>query len=166
MYSVNLIIDTDVLKAVREVGRTAPGKMGVYVRTVALPQVRREVKRRFGVDPGPVSRPFIFATARSRRHYFAMMRGKLPYRRTGKTQRAWDARADLRQAEGMFIVYNPEPHSVYVYGPGGLITNRRQVPGHKRTGWGKNFDNDVIAVSELAQSLIITGWYEILTGAR
>jgi hypothetical protein len=166
MYRVSAIIDDDILLAKREVIRKAPGEMGLYARRVIQPRLNTEVQRRIVPYPGRVSKPFEFATDKSRRYYFASRKGRLPYRRTGRLKRGWQVRIDLRRNEGLISIYNLEPYAVYVYGPGFLRTSRRQVPGHKRTGWGKNLDREIIAISQIAQNLLIDGWYKILTRRR
>lgn len=170
MYRASLIIDDDVLKAKREAIRKAPGEMGLYARRVLQPRLKTETKRVLGVVPGPVKRPFDFgdgeAGDRARRAYFAKRKGRLPYRRTGDTARAWDVKIDLRRNEGLISIFNLKKHTVWVYGPGFLNTRRRQVPGHKKTGWGKNFDQKIIYLSQFAQNLLIDGWYQVISRRR
>lgn len=95
-----------------------------------LPDVQRFVTFIAGKIPGPVSSPFQFATEKSRHAYFATDGfGKgIPYVRTRTIASAFMVTPVLSADNLDIMLDNPEPGSVYVYGP-------RQVPGHKTTGW-------------------------------
>ena len=108
-----------------------------------------QIKRILAQEPPPAKHPFQFATAKSRRWYFAAVRGKIPgvtintdgtrYVRTGGLSAAWDVRVDEDRRGVTIVVDNPTRAAVYVGGSMSLTNPsraaRRQVPGHRNTGW-------------------------------
>lgn len=157
VYRIDAIIDSDVLQAVKAIPDRVDPAMGRYVQQVVRPAVQSRVNQTFAVYPGPVVRPFQFATEKSRRAYFATKGfGKgLPYHRTNELQRGWKVEVDRRKNSGFISIRNTAPAAVYVIGG-------RQVPGHRRTGWGEHFDAYTISVSEYVIDLLITGWVETI----
>lgn len=126
---------------------------------VVIPALQREVTQRLAPPPGPVRYPFQFATARSRRAYFATNGfGKgIPYRRTGDLGRAWKVDHLKRNNGGVITVYNAAPYAGYVYGAP-IIDGFNQVPGHARTGWGKGFGADLATLAAQGQALLQETW--------
>jgi hypothetical protein len=163
MFKTSIIIDDDVLSEVREQARRSPGLMAAYIRTRVVPHIERRVDETIARYPGAVSRPFQFATPKSRRAYFATDGfGKgIPYQRTGATAQAWRVDFDFRERDGGLSIVNTADHAVYLYGAGDLLTNRQQVPGHSRTGWGDGMDDAVLDISTEATDMVIDGWGEI-----
>lgn len=126
MIRVVRLVDADVLNELREAISESPREFYNVVNRRVLPEAQARLEKRLNVDPGPVARPFEFATAKSRRYYFATHEGA--YQRTGGV-RKW--RVILKAFSGQTVELtfeNPSPVAQWVYGP-------RQVPGHKRTGW-------------------------------
>lgn len=80
--------------------------------------------------PPPVKRPFQFATAKSRRYWFAVLAKKYPngYQRTGKLADAWKINLDLWDGDLVLSASNSRKYYKWVQGD-------RQVPGHANTGW-------------------------------
>lgn len=161
MYYASLEIPRDVLQAQRETIQTAPGKMGDYIATVVKPEVESLVQSRLAPYPGPAVLPFEFATVKSRRWYFA---NRVPsgskkgrYQRTGDLAQEWIVEVDRRRNEGFMSVRNTDPAAIYIFG-------NRQVSGHARTGWGKDFPEVIGLISDRATDLIIDGWYGIVSG--
>jgi hypothetical protein len=87
---------------------------------------------------------FRFATARSRRWYFANHDGK--YQRTGALGKRWRARLSVTRAGFSVAVSNPSNIAQFVYEGEGL----RQVPGHSDTGW-LNVDDEFISLAADAE---------------
>lgn len=158
MYYATVSIPKDVLQAQRATAQAAPGKMGEYVTTVVKPRVETLVQQHLAPYPGPVSRPFVFGTDRSRHYYFASHKGKLPYRRNFDLAKAWRVDIDRRRNAGAIAVRNTSPAAIYVIGAW-------QVEGHRRTGWGKGFPEAIETISDEATDLMIDGWHTI-TGVR
>jgi len=161
MYYASLDIPRDVLQAQRETVKTAPGKMGDYMVNVVKPEVQSLVQAELAPYPGEAVHPFAFATAKSRRWYFAnrvpkgSKQGRYP--RTGDLAQEWVVEVDRRRNEGFMSVRNTDPAAIYVFGA-------RQVPGHARTGWGRDFPQKIALISDTATDLIIDGWYGIVSG--
>lgn len=120
------------------------------------PELQRQVDDLLGVDPGPVSIPFVFATDESRRAYFATNGfGKgIPYQRTDNLRTSW--RVDLKTtlARDLIVIVNPKKYAKFVYGS----PAQRQVPGHANTGWGRDFDVAIALINEHAVTLITDAW--------
>jgi len=129
------------------------------VDRVVIPALQREVTQRLAPPPGPVRYPFQFATARSRRAYFATRGfGKgIPYRRTGNLGRSWKVDHLRRRDGGVVTVYNDAPYAGYVYGAP-TIMGFNQVPGHARTGWARGFGTDVPNIAQRGQQLLSETW--------
>jgi hypothetical protein len=89
---------------------------------------------------------FRFATARSRRWYFANHDGK--YQRTGALGKAWKARLSITRAGFSVAVSNSANAASYVYGP-------RQVPGHADTGWPQADDLFLSLASDAERDFLI-----------
>lgn len=161
MYYASLAIPHDVLLAQRETVKTAPGKMGDFIATVVMPEVQSLVQARLAPYPSEAVLPFAFATAKSRRWYFAnrVPRGskKGRYQRSGDLAQEWITEVDRRRNEGFMTVRNTDPAAIYIFG-------NRQVPGHARTGWGRGFAEAIAQISATATDRIIDGWYAIVSG--
>lgn len=118
----------------------APRTLRTIVNKSILPRSRARLLKVLATEAGPVSRPFEFATARSRAWYFANK--KAPYRRTGRMIKSWKVMMRQFQGDAFGIVAeNDAPGAQYVFGP-------RQVPGHFYTGWA---DADIAVNDEAAR---------------
>lgn len=164
MYKAEMIIDNDVIIAKRELAKAAPGLFANYVNTIVKPDVMQQVNTLFVPYPGPVSKPFEFATPKSRAYYFWKFKGKIPYQRTGGLGQSWFVTADNRKNDGFIIFGNSSTIAAFVFGPGFAITRQQQVPGHRNTGWGQDFERKVIEVSERTNQMLIDGWLQITMG--
>ncbi len=153
MFYTEVILDTDVLEAVKSIPRRVTPAMALYVDRRVIPHIEQRVQATLSVYPGPVVYPFEFATEKSRRAFFATNGfGKgIPTRRTGELGRAWVVDVDRRRNEGYITIRNTAPSAIYVIGV-------RQVPGHRRTGWGARFDHYILDISEEANDMLIDGW--------
>lgn len=156
MYKANVTIPKDVMLAYRTAPVKARDNFGPRLARNAVPKITRKAQELLGRAPGPVSRPFEFATDKSRRWYFANR--KAPYRRTGQIERGWQARLDRRLTEGQLTIINIYPAAGYVYGPGNPSASYRQVPGHRRTGWGRGFDALFRQLEAYATDVLIEEW--------
>lgn len=161
MYYTAVLIDDDVLVAIRDLPKRIAPELDNELRTEVVPFVERRVQSDIATYPGAVSRPFAFATARSRRAYFATRGfGKgIPYRRTGALGKGWKVKLDRRRNEGFLSVANDVPYAGYVYGSGLFsLGSFRQVPGHKNTGWGNGLDEKIFKLSEDATAMLIAAF--------
>ena len=162
MYSASLTIPKDKLLAIRNAPTAARTQFTAKMDKVVRPAVQAKVDQVVAVDPGPVVSgplsPFQFATDKSRRFYFAAFKGLIPYQRTGDLLRAWVVTFDRRLADGQLIIRNVSPVAGYVYGPGSALASFLQVPGHARTGWGRNLPAALSTVQVYAIDLIASTW--------
>lgn len=163
MYKTDVIIDTDVLDAVKEIPRRVDPALADYVDREIRPALEHFIDVRVSRYPGPVKHPFVFATARSRRAFFASNgfgRG-IPTKRTGQLKKSWRLRIDRRQNEGYITLTNVASYAGYIYGSGNVLASYRQVPGHRNTGWGEDLDEDLLALSQRATDMLIDGWITV-----
>jgi hypothetical protein len=126
------------------------------LQTKVKPELQRQVDDLLGGDPGPVSRPFVFATEKSRRAYFATNGfGKgIPFRRDDSIRTSWRVRVISRLSRDFAVIDNPKEAAKYVYGS----PSQRQVPGHKNTGWGKDFEESIETIQENGVAMIVSAW--------
>lgn len=160
MYSVRLTIPRDVFQAQRAATLKARALLATKIARDVQPQVQRQAQDLLGRPPGPVARPFAFATDKSRRFYFWRFKGRLPYRRTGAIEKGWRVAFDRRLNAGQIRIYNLWSAAGYVYGPGNPLANFRQVPGHRNTGWGRDFPTALNLLQEFTVNLLVEAWYQ------
>ncbi len=156
MITIKLSIPKDVFAAVRELPTRATRNFNRELQTTVKPELQRHVKDLVAVAPGPVVHPFQFATIRSRKAFFATRgfgRG-IPTRRTNAIINAWTIEITRAGEKSYIILTNTNPASQYVYG----TPHQRQVPGHFRTGWGKDLRPALALIQERATELIIDAW--------
>lgn len=160
MYSVRLTIPRDVFQAQRTAPVKARALLATKIERDVQPQVQHQAQDLLGRAPGPVVRPFAFATDKSRRFYFWRFKGRLPYQRKGQTEKGWRVAFDRRLNAGQIRIYNLWSAAGYVYGPGNDLANFRQVPGHKNTGWGRDFPIALSLIQEFTVNLLVEAWYQ------
>lgn len=165
MYRVKLSIPPDLFAVVRELRPTARRNFNRALDQKVQPQLQQTANKAF-TDPGPVvsgpDHPFEFSTAASRRFYFARFKGQLPYkRRSPGISGAWVVEIPRSGPKSYIVVYNRAPEADYVYG----TPIQRQVPGHQRTGWGRNNRAAFAAIERQAFDLITDVWYLAVTEA-
>lgn len=154
----------DLLDAIEDLPRKAEMAFVNQLDSAVQKPLQLVVGDLFGQYPGPVVHPFEFATDKSRRWYFAnkVKKGSRggSYARTGKPPLGWTVQIDMRRTGSELIVYNQWNKSIYVYGG----VSQRQVPGHRRTGWGSDLDIAAQLAQEEATSLIIEAWVNAVDG--
>ena len=70
MIKVDVTVDTDVLEAISETALSAPRRMNAaYKRRIK--RIRQQILDELRQYPGPVKRPFRWASERQRRAFFA-----------------------------------------------------------------------------------------------
>ena len=137
---------------VRDLPRRHRQQFTRELQTVVKPAIQAEVTDLIGREPGPVVRPFQFSTDKSRRWYFWFMKGKLPRIRTHQLATSWFV--DLQLGTGTIIIYNAKSYAKYVYGS----PTQLQVPGHLRTGWGRDFPAALQLITEFGIEQILDAW--------
>lgn len=122
-----------------------PAKFRAGVYKEAVPAIQRYARQLTSRYPGRVSVPFIFATPKSRRWYFANK--SAPYRRTRVLGQGWNIGLRVSGRANLSItMYNDVNYAEHVYGP-------RQVPGHANTGW-RPLDDIYLRVSQYADNQV------------
>lgn len=151
MIRYDVSVPYDVLDAVEELPRRAEATFGNLLDTQVKQPLQNTVTDLFGQYPGPAVHPFQFATAKSRRWFFANIGH---YTRKGKPPLGWTVNIDLRRTGSELIIFNQWTNSIFVYGG----VTQRQVPGHARTGWGADFETAADLAQERGVDLLIAAW--------
>lgn len=150
MIGLRLEVDTSVLTDNAAQFGTVAERLHEYVRGVVLPALQPAINNALNIAPGPVKTPFEFASAASRRYYFATHNG--PYRRTGRVL-SWAGELTVNRDTGYIEAVNRVPYAAHVFGP-------RQVPGHRNTGWN-NAAVRVLTLQQPAERLVVAGWLAV-----
>lgn len=131
--------------------------MRVAMQWELRPAVKKDVMDVLAPYPGPVVHPFEFATAKSRRYYFAVILPKNggAYVRTMLLFNSWSVDLIYGIDNDRLFIYNAQTYSKYVYGP-------RQVKGHFNTGWGKDFDTAIDLIHEDTILMILDLWRKVV----
>lgn len=160
MYAAKLTVPDIALQVPRDLPARSRAVYARRVQQEVKPALEQVVEQRLAPYPGAVRLPFVFATEKSRRFYFARFRGRIPYPRSGKLARSWLVRIDRRESDGQIQIVNTAPAAGYVFGPGNPLASFRQVPGHARTGWARGFPQTMTYIQQLGTDLLIAAWYE------
>jgi hypothetical protein len=118
------------------VNTTAPTVFRVAVQTSQYAEALLRV--RLGTPPRPAVHPFLFATERSRRYYFYLVRaGRVRtngrrYVRSGRLVSSWRVLPRGGSRRVRLAIFNQARVSQFVFGN---AAGSRQVPGHRITGW-------------------------------
>lgn len=153
MYRPRVSIPDALFRSFRDLPATARREFNREVKTTVQPELQRSVNGLF-TAPGAVSKPFGFSTPKSRRFYFAKFKGHIPRPRTGAILRAWTVEIPRTDAQGYIIVYNKQDYARFVYG----TPFQRQVPGHMRSGWGKDNKVAFALIQEEGINLLTIAW--------
>jgi len=134
----------------------AQKRLRVELKTYVQPALQKDVDR--VIAPYPAQRvPWGngFGTDKSRRWYFANMVGKGSrsghYQRTGAIKDSWVVLVNPVFADNTIAIRNLRPESIYVYGP-------RQIPGHKKTGFAKDFPEKMKFINGRIEVLSSEAW--------
>jgi hypothetical protein len=166
MYRTKISIPPDLFRAVRALRSNARRNFNRDLQTTVRPALQQTVSRLLGVDPGPIvsgpNNPFRFSSDASRRYYFARFGGNLPYqRRSPGIAGGWIVEIPRSGEKSYVVVYNRFPEAAYVYG----TPYQRQVPGHAKTGWGRNNRAAFAAIQREAFDRIVDAWYQAVSSA-
>jgi hypothetical protein len=163
MFKHYLSIPPDMFKTFRELPVRAKRNFNREIRDVVQPNAQKQADGLF-TAPGPVRLPFQFGTDRSRRAFFATNgfgRG-IPTRRTGAILKAWAIEITRRGQTTFILLTNTDPKARYVYG---LPPIQRQIPGHARTGWGKDNKVAFSLLQEYVIGELVKAWRKSVTDA-
>ena len=158
-----LTLPTSLLSAQRNLKARTKAEFKRNQQVKVKPDLQRQVDDLLGGDPGPVSRPFVFATEKSRKAYFATNGfGKgIPFKRDDSIRTSWRVSVLTRLSKDFVVIDNPKKAAKYLYGS----PDQRQVQGHKNTGWGKDFDEAITLINEHAVILVKDNWRDAVLKA-
>lgn len=160
MFRVKVTQPTATILAIRTLPVRAQREFRRELQTQVKPEIEKDVQELVAPYPGPVvsgpDHPFEFATDKSRRFYFATLGKRGPYVRSKQLFQSWTVRIGSQIRADMITILNLKSYSKFVYGP-------RQVPGHRRTGWGgPNFQAGLDLTREHARQLVVTLWRRVV----
>jgi hypothetical protein len=164
MFKSRVLPDNDVLSAIADAMPQAPILMQASF-VLSVRQVDDEVVSKLRVEPPPPNYPYLWASAKQRRAFFATNgfgRG-IPTRRTHEMANGWETNFAATPTGGDVSIENPVKGSEFVFGP-------YQQPGHAATGW--KYAPDIVVEAEIRLTeLLIEDWYAVgeriaLGGAR
>lgn len=165
MYEIKIGLPQQLFTTLRSLSPRLVRRFNVKLTTKVLPVLQQDL-RDFVQEPPAVVHPFEFGTAKSRRWYFA---NRVPkgsrggsYARTHALIQAWTLKITRQSDVSYFVVSNPIDISKYVYGLPfiGLHLFQRQIPGHLRTGWGKDFRVAMALIGEHGADMVRETWRE------
>lgn len=154
MFRGELIIAPDILEAIKDTAQSAPKAMQAAWRDITE-RGTQELLDRMQADPGAVRYPIEWASDKQRRYVMAMLRrtGNLPYRRSGRLQKAWRIESKARLSDGTAALTNDTDYVQYVQG-------NAQQPFHRNTGWVRYTDAVEDARLKIESELIDT-WVSV-----
>lgn len=156
MISAELILDADVLDAVKTGLQNAPKTMATLVNRSLLPTISRRALEVLQTPPGKVVYPIAWTSERQRRAFFATdgFGAGIPYRRTGALPAAWRVTfTPISDDGGAIMAENASPYAPFVIG-------NWQQRFHRNTGWYVS-DDKIVELSEYANDALIDGWYSV-----
>lgn len=127
---LDVVLDDAALNAVRTSVADSPREYYAVVNNVILPKAQQAVAALLNRYPGPVKRPFRFASRKSQGWYFANR--KAPHQRNGALLQ-W--KLYLKAFSGQTVditLENPVPEAQWVFGND---KGKFQQPGHAATGY-------------------------------
>jgi hypothetical protein len=158
MIKTGLKIAPDIIDAYKDQLKKAPQTVRVFAGKTVLNDGQAFLHTQLQTNWYPAERKlrpaFRFATAKSRRFYFASNgAGKgIPYQRTNN---AWTTfQLQFNQDEFSFTVVDHSSIAKWLYGP-------RQVPGHFDTGW-RAPTGQMERLSSMLMDRMIDGWISIV----
>jgi hypothetical protein len=156
MLTIKLSIPRDVFAAVRELPTRTKRNFNRELQTTVKPALQKDVDALLKDEPPRTGRTFEFSTPESRRYYFAAFKGRIPYQRKHKLVKGWFVDIPRTSEKSYIVIGNSSPIAQYVYGS--VNPYQRQVPGHARTGWGRNNRVAFALITEHGIELIIDAW--------
>jgi hypothetical protein len=136
VYRADLVIDYKAIDALKRFVQQYPTLVAKEVRARFYGEIAQPMLEDFKHYPGPAKHPFEWssnptANARARGWFFANY--PQGYRRTGK----------LAQGYTIGVTENDDALAIFVRNPSKAlkwVKGKRQIPGHKRSGWRLDSD--------------------------
>jgi hypothetical protein len=132
------------------------------------PELQSYVLAIMAETPGEPSSPFEFATLRSARFYFWLITSSVfsaasdgaHWIRSGEIENSWQTKVEYGALSANLTVFSNNPAAKYVYGPA------FQVEGHRRTGWGEQYERAQKLVLQEAKRVTFVVWGESVRQAK
>lgn len=158
MYKVTITPPNDLFRAIKALPKAAQADMRVAMNNELKPAVKKDVIDVLAPYPGPVVHPFEFTTAKSRRYYFAVILPKNGggYVRTMLLFNSWSVDLVFGLDFDSLHIYNAQFYSKFV------LPGRNQVPGHARSGWGRDFQEGQDLIREDTILMILDLWRKVV----
>jgi hypothetical protein len=158
MISVTMRRDDDVLQAIREQAIASPAKVRRFVGQQARGATAQSMIRELAAEPPRFMGKRDWQSPKQLRFVMAKLRreGNLPYRRTGRTRRAWRVVVE-NAASGALRVENKERAALFTQGD-------YQQRMHIKTGWPAAAPI-IVRYELIFQDELIAFWYSITTRA-
>ena len=161
MFTAQVVLELDWLDTIRAAAEVLPEVVARYVRRDIRPFVSQWVDKTLRREPGPVVYPFVWASERQRRAFFATdgFGHGIPYQRSHAYVHSWHVRADYTDTFSGIAVYSDSPSADFVGG-------RQQQPGHVQTGWPNAVEVIQVISIETNDRLedglpsVLDGWWE------
>ena len=161
MFTAQVALDPAWLGLIQQAAQDIPDVISWYVRRDIRPFVSQWVDKTLRREPGPVAYPFLWASEKQRRAFFATdgFGSGIPYQRSHAYIHSWHVQADYTDTFSGIAVYSDSPVVEFVGG-------RQQQPGHVQTGWANAIEviqvisletNDRI---EVGLPSVLDGWWE------
>ncbi len=154
MYHVEILAPFDVLDAIDDAAKKAPGLMKTAYNR-ALRRLKPRILRDLQNEPPVLSEtnyPLRWKSAKQRRYVMAMLRrtDNLPYRRTHELRDGWEVNLNATSDGGILALENDAPATRYVQGDDAQ-------PMHLVNGWPQAADI-VVKYEDLAEDILIDTW--------
>lgn len=159
MIRVDVMVDLDILDALSDAAKQAPGLTKTAYRR-AVGRFKGRILQRLQVRPGSPKYPLDWQSDKQRRYVMAKLRreNNLPYKRTDKLINSYDVELVEDTSGGAILqVTNSDPKARWVVGDD---TQRM----HLQTGWVQIADVVSDARKE-AEDLLIETWFTVVDGA-
>lgn len=154
MYHVEILVPFDVLDAIDDAAKKAPGLMKTAYNR-ALRRLKPRILRDLRNEPPVLTEanyPLRWKSAKQRRYVMAMLRrtGNLPYRRTHELRDGWGVNLNATSDGGILALENDVPSMRFVQGDD-------VQPFHLDNEWPQVADI-VNKYEELAEDILIDTW--------
>jgi len=138
------------------------------IGTEVSPDLQARVQEIMATAPGLPSSPFEFATEKSARFYFWLVTSSAfsaasdgaHWIRSGELENSWQVSVEYGAFTARIFVINKNYAAKYVY------RGSHQVPGHERTGWGREEDEAAKLILREAKRATIVIWNDSVRQAR
>lgn len=154
MIRIDVTVDDDIIRAIEDALKTAPGRMKTaYRRNVG--RLRSRILAKLKVEPKKPTYPLRWKSDKQRRFVMAKLRqeGNLPYQRTGQLLASYDVQVSDIGETSILSIVNRDPKARFVIGDDAQ-------PFHIDTGW-KQVANVASDARVEAEEILIQTWFTV-----